>query len=455
MSQATVAANSTAALTSWESTFNQLADLLLDNLQAGEHLSIELAGEQSHFMRLNAGKVRQSGLVTDASINIRLMAHQRTAYAGFPFTGDLAVDSAVALMQLQHLRQDLPQLPEDPYIVLPENFGSSREAYSGQLLASDQVPAAILPAVQGIDFTGIYASGPLVRANRNSAGQHHWFATETFVLDYSLIAPSEKAVKATLAGQTWNQQTYADQIQQSITQLQVLDRPIQVIDPGQYRTYFAPAATAELMGMLSWGGVSEASMQQGGSALAQLREGKSLSPHLTLKENFSLGLVPRFNSLGEVAPEEVPLLVNGQLVNTLVNARTAKEYQVKSNAASAHEGMRSPEVLPGTLKTEDILSQLGTGLYLSNLHYLNWSDRPGGRITGMTRYACFWVENGEILAPIQDLRFDESLYTFLAANLENLTDTQEFIPCVDTYGARSLGGSLVPGLLANDFTFTL
>ena len=41
------------------------------------------------------------------------------------------------------------------------------------------------------------------------------------------------------------------------------------------------------------------------------------------------------------------------------------------------------------------------------------------------------------------------------SNRENLTDTQEFIPCVDTYGARSLGGSRMPGLLVNDFTFTL
>ena len=73
----------------------------------------------------------------------------------------------------------------------------------------------------------------------------------------------------------------------------------------------------------------------------------------------------------------------------------------------------------------------------------------------MTRYACFWVEQGEIIAPIKDLRFDDSLYEFLGAKLENLTDTQEFIPCVDAYGARSLGGSLMPGLLVNDFTFTL
>lgn len=51
-----VVVSPTETLAAWESTFNQLADLLLDNLQAGEHLSIELAGEQSHFMRLNAGK---------------------------------------------------------------------------------------------------------------------------------------------------------------------------------------------------------------------------------------------------------------------------------------------------------------------------------------------------------------------------------------------------------------
>jgi predicted Zn-dependent protease len=117
--------------------------------------------------------------------------------------------------------------------------------------------------------------------------------------------------------------------------------------------------------------------------------------------------------------------------------------------------LRAPEVGTGSLKSPEILQALGTGLYLSNLHYLNWSDRIGGRITGMTRYACFWVENGEIVAPIKDLRFDESIYAFLADNLEALTDFQEFIPETSTYGSRQLGGCLMPGMLVRDFTFTL
>jgi predicted Zn-dependent protease len=441
-------------LNQWEQSFEQLCTLLLESLSTGEHLSIDLAGEQSHFMRLNRAKVRQSGTVTDGEVSLRLTHRQRTATISLPFTSH-PTDCAAALDVLNDLRQELPQLPEDPYIVLPQNYGSSHEVYPGQLLSPENAPDAILPMVQGVDFTGIYASGEILRANANSAGQRHWFATETFFLDYSMIAPSEKAVKATLAGQTWDTAKFQAQIEESKTQLQALDRPVKTIEPGRYRTYLAPAAIAEIMGMFSWGGVSESSLQQGGSALAKMREGKLLSPLFTLKENFGRGTVPRFNSQGEIAPEQVPLIVAGELVNTLVNARTAKEYGVPSNAANGSESLRAPELSTGTLRTEEILAQLDTGLYLSNLHYLNWSDRVGGRITGMTRYACFWVEQGEIVAPIQDLRFDDSLYTFFGENLEAVTEFQSFVADVDTYESRSLGGALVPGALIRDFTFTL
>jgi len=438
-----------------ESAFNQLSSLLMGDLQRDEHLSIELESEQSQFIRFNTAKVRQAGTVADGTVKLRFIRDRQTAFAAFPFTGDLAVDSAVGLENLNYLRQEATQLPEDPYIVLPENKGSSREVYTGNLLAPEAAIAAILPAVQNVDFTGMYAAGRLIRANSNSAGQQHWFATDSFFLDYSMIAPSEKAVKVTFAGNSWDREQYQVQIETSKTQLKVLDAPAKEILPGRYRTYLAPAAAAALVEMLSWGAVSEASLRQGGSALAKLRQGKKLSPLLYLRENFSRGTVPRFNELGEIAPEILPVIVEGELVNTLVNSRTAKEYTIVANGANSSESLRAPEVGTGSLKSPEILQALGTGLYLSNLHYLNWSDRIGGRITGMTRYACFWVENGEIVAPIKDLRFDESIYAFLADNLEALTDFQEFIPETSTYGSRQLGGCLMPGMLVRDFTFTL
>ncbi|MEM8779487.1 MAG: metallopeptidase TldD-related protein [Cyanobacteria bacterium P01_G01_bin.49] len=438
-----------------EANFQQLCDHLIKTLHTDEYLSIELNSEQTQFIRFNGAKVRQTGMVKDGTIKLTLMANQKTAFAAFPFTGDVSIDSKIGRENLDYLRQELPQLPEDPHLVLPENYGSSREVYLGSLLPPEKVVDEILTPVAEVDMTGLYTAGSVIRGNANSAGQFHWFATESFILDYSLIDPSEKAVKGTFSGQNWEQQKYLTQIEASRNQLVALGNSSKTLKPGGYRTYFAPAAVADLISMLSWGGISEASLRRGGSALLKLQQGKLLSPQFFLQENFSKGVVPRFNELGEIAPEVLPIITKGKLVNTLINSRTASEYNLVANGANSFEGLRSPEVIAGSLAEDEILSTLETGLYISNLHYLNWSDRTGGRITGMTRYACFWVENGKIIAPIENLRFDESLYRFFGENLIALTNFQWFIPETNTYKRRNLGGILVPGMLVNDFQFTL
>ncbi|OIP75553.1 MAG: Zn-dependent protease [Oscillatoriales cyanobacterium CG2_30_44_21] len=441
-----------------EQTFYQLADRLVDSLVSGEYLTISLDSEQSQFTRFNKAKVRQSGVVADGNVRISLIHNQREAYAEFPFTGYLATDLDYGLSSLNYLRQEVAQLPENPYCVLPTNQGSSREVYQGKLLDPEQAIATILAPLSGIDFAGFYASGSIIRANANSAGQRHWFATDSFFVDYSMFVQTssgEKAVKGIYAGKDWQLDTYHAQIETSKQQLVALQNPSKTIARGQYRTYFAPAAAADLLGFLTWS-AGESSLQQGSSAFFKLKsEGRSLSPLLSLSENFTYGNVPRFNSLGEVAPEHLPIITNGKLVNTLVSSRSAKEYGKQANGAGMSESMRSPEVAAGDLPLSDVLQRLGTGLYLSNLHYLNWSDRTGGRITGMTRYACFWVENGELIAPIENLRFDDSIYDFLGKKLEAVTDFREFIPETGTYEKRSLGGILVPALLINNFKFTL
>ena len=56
-------------------------------------------------------------------------------------------------------------------------------------------------------------------------------------------------------------------------------------------------------------------------------------------------------------------------------------------------------------------------------------------MTGMMRFATFWVENGEIVAPVNVMRFDDSVYRLLGRNLEVLTSKPEMIFSTDTYEA--------------------
>jgi predicted Zn-dependent protease len=433
-------------------SFQNLAAELQAKIETTEAFVLHLSGEDSLFTRFNRGQVRQTGQVRDGRYRLEFFHAGKTCWGSFPCTGNDSIDFLQAARVLAELRSEIDQLPPDPYAVLPMGQGSSSQSQAGQL-----APGAtdILAPVAELDFTGLYAGGTVVRGYADSLGRSHWFSTETFTLDYSLFDAAGQAVKGVYAGNQWDSAQYQQQITSSRQQLALMAKAQHAVAKGKYRTYLAPAAVADLVEMLSWGGISESSMQQGQSALADLSEGHHLSPLFSLEEDFSNGLMPRFNQTGDMAPEQLSLIAGGKLVNTLVNARTAKEYGKISNAANGGESLRSPKVATGSLKFDDILKELGTGLYLSNLHYLNWSDRQSGRVTGMTRYACFWVEDGEIVAPISNLRFDASLYDFWGTDLRAVTDFGEYIAMIDSYGGRSLGGSWVPGMLIDDFTYTL
>ena len=436
--------------------YTKLNNFLFSIMNKNEIIITNIIGENSQFIRFNNSKVRQTGLIDDMSFSMILIYNNRKTSISMTLTGMKEKDKLIISSYLEKLRNNISSMPEDPFIVMPKLSDSSKEVYSGALLDNKKSVDNLLPVMQGVDLTGIWASGRIFSGNANSLGLEHWFETETYGLDYSLITPSKKMVKACYAGTKWNQDEYENFIVGSKKKLELMYKAPVKIDPGDYRTYIAPDGVSDLLSMLSWGGISEASIQQGDSSLIKLKNLESkLSPCFTLSEDFSNGMVPRFNGMGEVAPEKLPLIVAGTLKNTLVNSRTEKEYNIPTNYASSDEGLRSPIMSSGGLNENEVLSNIDKGVYLSNLHYLNWSDRIGGRITGMTRYACFWVENGEIVAPIDNMRFDDTIYNIFGDNLEESTNKLHLVPNVGTYDGRSLGGTYCPGIMLSSFSLTL
>lgn len=432
-----------------------LSHALFQKLKPEESVTLSYSGEESLFIRINQAKIRQASEITQGSLSIDFISGRRHTECSFSLTGELAQDLEQASKIFEKCRIECASLPEDPYLVLPEPGESSEEDHYGSFAPIEKLPDILLNPAASYDLAGLFASGTLMRASINSKGQFHWFSTDNFYFDYSLYTLSQKAIKSIYSGSHWKDEDYLNNLELAKSQLKILEKEPRTLDPGKYRVYFAPAAAAEFLNVFS-SGLSEGALRQGMSPLKKLSEGtRSLSPLFFLEENFQQGLVPRFNGFGEVSPLNVPLITQGKLASTLINRRTAQEYDLTSNAADAGESLRSPRIHPGSLKESMILSRIGTGVYISNLHYLNWSDLQQGRITGMTRYGCFWVENGEIISPIKDMRFDETFYNFFGDRLEDLGERSHLIPQVFSYWERSLGGSSVPGMLVNDFPFTL
>ena len=432
-----------------------ICERLFANLRPGEDVTVSLEAEETLYLRLNNNRVRQNTDVTQRVLQMRYQGGGRTIDHGMNLSGQVDTDCRSIDAVLERCRLDSAVLPQDPFQVPVQNHGCSREVFRGQLLAPEALIPAIVEPAGGCDLVGFYAGGVVISANRNSKGQNHWFETENFFFDYSLYN-GPQAVKGVYAASSWSAPDWAANLERSKASLHLLKRPMQSVQPGAYRSYFAPAAFADLLGMMSWGALSAAAWKQGRSPFKKLMEKElQLSTLLSVSENFGMGLTPRFNDLGEVAPQSLGLIEAGTLSNLLVSSRSAKEYGLQANGASDHESPRALDVAAGSLADQDILGALGSGLYLSNLHYLNWSDPVSARVTGMTRYACFWVEGGEIVGPINNLRWDESLYNALGPQLLALGSQAEVSPEVGTYSKRSPGGLRAPGALIDAFHFTL
>ncbi|MBS1971317.1 MAG: Zn-dependent protease [Bdellovibrionales bacterium] len=435
--------------------FNHVAEALFNELHQDEALTVDFRGEDTDYVRWNQSKVRQNTSVGQKEISLVFDKNGRRLNKSFSAQVDKEWDLVEARKLLVEAREEAPNLPQDPFLVPFVNNGTSEAHFEGKLLQGASLIEAISKPARDHDMAGLYAGGLIEMGNRNSKGQNHWFGNESFFMDYSLYN-GERAVKAVYAGFQWKQHDFEDSLHESAMQLAVMNRPRKKLEPGKYRVYLAPAAVSELTTMFDWGGLSARAYKTGTCALKKLKDGeRKFSSKFSMSENFHLGLTPRFNQLGELAPEKMTLIKEGQLEHLLVNSRSAKEYGLPNNHANEREVPRAMEIAPGTLKENEILKHLGTGLYLSNLHYLNWSDLQNARITGMTRYACLWVENGEVVAPIEDMRFDVSLYDILDEGLLEVTDFQRVDPSIATYMQRELGGKNLPGMLIKDFSFTL
>jgi predicted Zn-dependent protease len=436
--------------------FHDLAAFLDTRIQGSEQYKCWFSAEASDFVRFNRSVIRQPGHVRQNYLSLHLIDGLRHARSTAALAGDLDVDRAVLERMVGELRAQLPDLPEDPHLLISTEVHSTGQIVASRLPDTKVVVDEVLGVAQGVDLVGFLAAGPIYRGFANSFGQRNWHQTASFNLDWSLYQSRDKAVKSTYAGFDWDGAEFRSRFRGAAAQLDILQREPIGIKPGAYRAYLTPTALSEIVGMLNWGGLSEKALRTKQSALRRMHdEGLRLNPAITLIENTAEGLAPAFQGDGFIRPERVVLLEEGRLAGSLISPRTAKEYGIATNGADGGESMTSLDLAGGDLPLSRILDELGTGVFISNLWYLNFSDRANCRITGMTRFATFWVENGEIKAPLNVMRFDDSLFRILGDNLLGLTRERELLIDTDTYGARSTGSARLPGALVKDFTLVL
>jgi predicted Zn-dependent protease len=436
--------------------FYALAEFLQSRIKESEQFTCWFSAEDSDFVRFNHGAIRQPGHVHQIYLTMKLIRGLRHANSTTSLGGDFDADEVNLESLIEGLREQLPSLPEDPHLLISTEVCSTESIVPPRLPAIPAIVDEILTMAATYDFVGILASGPIFRGFANSYGQRNWHEISCFNLDWSLYQSQDKAVKTAYAGFEWDSVTFQEKFRAATLQLEILKQDPVPLKLGAYRAYLTPSAFAEIVGMLNWDGFSEKSLRTKQSSLRRMRdEMLQLNPAITLNEHISGGLAPGFQGEGFIKPEQVTLFDRGRLSSSMISPRTAREYNTTHNGANGSEMMTSIQVEGGLLSMSKILKELDTGIYISNLWYLNYSDRSNCRMTGMTRFATFWVENGTINAPLNVMRFDDSLFLLLGENLLGLTCERELLIDNESYGQRGSNSTYLPGALVKNLNFVL
>jgi predicted Zn-dependent protease len=190
------------------------------------------------------------------------------------------------------------------------------------------------------------------------------------------------------------------------------------LDPGTYEVVLEPKAVAALLLFPAWLGFNGKAHAEG-TSFAHVGE-QQFDEQIDLWDD---GTDPR--ALGrpydaEGTPKRrVDLVAGGVTVGLVHDRRSAALAGVSSTGSSigseAFGGYPGDLFLaPGHEDPADLVAGVERGLLVTDLWYNRILDPKTQVVTGLTRNGLFLIEGGEVVAPVQNLRFTQSVVAALA-----------------------------------------
>jgi PmbA protein len=190
---------------------------------------------------------------------------------------------------------------------------------------------------------------------------------------------------------------------------------------GRYEVVLGAEAVGELLGFLPDLGFS-ATLAAAGIGITARAGQPVAAPLVDVADDggADVGLPIGFDIEG-VTKRRVPFFTGGRVGEAVTDLATAAALGRPStgHAHIAREQVPEPAaanivMAAGPHSEDELIAQVERGVYLQRFWYTRLVDRVAGTITGVTRDACFLIENGRLTAPLDGMRFTESVLGVLA-----------------------------------------
>ena len=226
----------------------------------------------------------------------------------------------------------------------------------------------------------------------------------------------------------------------------LMSRNPKAIEPGKYTVVLESSAAADIVRLML--NMNARQADEGRSFYAKKGGGTKLGEKI-VDERVNIYTdpwnedVPSSPWSGDgQARKRLDLIKNGVVANLAYDRYWASQKNVAPVPFGGNTIMTG-----GTASLEDMIKDTKKGILVTRFWYIRPVDPQTLLFTGLTRDGTFYIENGKIMYPIKNFRFNESPIIMLK-NLETLGKPERVVT------SEGNPNGFVPAMKVRDFTFS-
>jgi len=399
-----------------EAQAREIADKVL-TLSSADGTSVGVSNGWTGNTRSAVNRITTAGEVTNTSVSVSARFGLREASVTTNVLDAEGLQDAVTAAESRaRLSPENPELM--PYLEAQEYLASdgffTSTATLGPAERGRVAAAAIATATAAGDLeaAGFLTASASASAIANSAGMFAYHRSTS--VDYELTVRTADGTGSGWAGSAHRDWASIDvpRMHRLAVQRAVSSRQPGSLEPGEYPVVFTAEAVADILSLLA-GSLSARSADEGRSAFSA--EGGTKVGQQLLDEKFHLVSDPIGLGSAPYDGSGMPLQRETWFENGVLRQLSYDRFWADKQGARPTGGAGSLRMSGGAATLEALIRGLDRGLLVTRLWYIRSIDPRTILYTGLTRDGVFWVENGEVVRPVNNFRWNDSPLTAFAA----------------------------------------
>ncbi|ACY15245.1 metallopeptidase TldD-related protein [Haliangium ochraceum] len=428
-----------------------IADKVL-SLSTADELQLELSEREVTHLRFARNAPTTSGSYIEPALTVRSSFGTRTGSVTANQFDDASLAAAVA--RAEELARLAPEDPEHMPVLGPQEypetpaFDSATAERGAEGLfegVAGNLEQAARAGVEAAGFTETVAEARAVASSRGLFGYSR--ATSAYLSETARLPDGSGSGWSSAVDHRVGALDFAGVSRTAIAKAKASKAP-RPLPPGEYPTILEPACVANLVQMLAWmldtraadEGRSYFAAGEGGN-----RRGEALFPgDIHIYSDPADALAPAA-PWGEGGMPQAPRtwIENGTLANLHSDRYWAGKQNIEAIPPPANIIMRG-----GKGSVADLIAATERGVLVTSLWYVRGVDPRSLLFTGLTRDGVFLIEDGAIVHPVQNFRWNESIIHVLKS-VEAMSESVRVSP-----RPQRSNNIVVPALKLSSFHFT-